>query len=101
MAVQVDPIKPTLKAPGDNPLTLKYDEPLSTFAFKFNLRRYTVAVTNPDVFLPATNFAGAYGMALHSYTSELNLSHFYHRTSMKPPSVSHKSAHDKPKSGRV
>jgi hypothetical protein len=39
--VQVDPIKSTLKAPGTNPLTLKYDEPLSTFAFKFNLRRNT------------------------------------------------------------
>ena len=39
--MQVDPIKLTLKALGTNLLTLKYDEPLSTFAFKFNLRRYT------------------------------------------------------------
>ena len=39
-AVQVDPIKPTLKAPGTNLLTLKCDEPPSTFAFKSNLRRY-------------------------------------------------------------
>jgi len=29
-----------LKAPGSNLLTLNFDEPLSTFAFKFNLRRY-------------------------------------------------------------
>ena len=29
----------TVKAPGINPLTLKYDQPLPTFAFKFNLRR--------------------------------------------------------------
>jgi hypothetical protein len=40
-AVPVDPIKSTLKAPGTNPSTLKHGEPLSTFAFKFNLRRYT------------------------------------------------------------
>jgi hypothetical protein len=38
--VQVDPIKTTLKAPGNKLLRLKYDKPLSNFAFKFNLRRY-------------------------------------------------------------
>jgi hypothetical protein len=37
---QVDPIKPTLKAPGTKRLNLLYDKPLSNFAFKFNLRRY-------------------------------------------------------------
>ena len=41
-AVQVDPIKPTLKAPGIKRLKLYYDEPLSNLAFKINLRRYTV-----------------------------------------------------------
>jgi hypothetical protein len=40
-AVQVDPIKPTLKASGTKRLKLQYDEPLSKVAFKFNLRRYT------------------------------------------------------------
>jgi len=39
-AVQVDPMKPTLKAPGTERLKLKYDEPISNSAFKFNLRRY-------------------------------------------------------------
>jgi hypothetical protein len=39
--VQVDPIKPTLTAPGSKRLKLKHDEPLSSSAFKFNLRRYT------------------------------------------------------------
>jgi uncharacterized membrane protein len=34
--VQVDPIKPTVKVA----LKLQYDQLLSTFAFKFNLRRY-------------------------------------------------------------
>jgi len=41
-AVQVDPIKPTLKAPVNKRLKLEYDELLSRFAFKFNLRRYIV-----------------------------------------------------------
>jgi hypothetical protein len=42
-AVQVDPIKPKLKPPGTKRLKHKHDEPLSSFAFKFNLRRYNVA----------------------------------------------------------
>ena len=41
-AVQVVPIKPTLKAPGTKRLKLKCDRLLSTLAFKFNLRRYNV-----------------------------------------------------------
>ena len=40
--MQIDPIIPTLKAPGSNRLKLKYDQLVSSFAFKFNLRRYTV-----------------------------------------------------------
>jgi hypothetical protein len=42
--VQVDPIKPKLKPPGTKHLRLKCDEVLSSFAFNFNLRRYTKAV---------------------------------------------------------
>jgi hypothetical protein len=38
--VQVDPIKPTFKAPGTKRLKLEFDKLLLTFAFKFNLRRY-------------------------------------------------------------
>jgi len=38
--VQVDPIKPTLKAPGTNCSKLEYDEPLSKIAFNYYLRRY-------------------------------------------------------------
>ena len=41
-AVQVDPIKPTLKAPVIKLSKLTCDKPLSKFAFKFRLRRYTV-----------------------------------------------------------
>jgi hypothetical protein len=36
--VQVDPIKPKLKPPGSKRLIRKCDEPLSMFAFSFNLR---------------------------------------------------------------
>jgi len=35
-------MKPTLKPPGTERLKLKYDEAPSTFAFKFNLRRYNL-----------------------------------------------------------
>ena len=38
--MQVDPIKPTLKPPRTKRLKLQHDEPLSSFAFNFNLRRY-------------------------------------------------------------
>jgi len=38
--VQVDPVKPTLIAPGTMRWKLKYDKLLSSFASKFNLRRH-------------------------------------------------------------
>ena len=41
--MQVDPIKPTLKALGAKRLKLGCYELLSSFAFKLNLRRYTQA----------------------------------------------------------
>ena len=44
-AVQVDPIKPTLKAPGTKRLKLNYDKLLSSFAFNSNLCCYTEAGT--------------------------------------------------------
>ena len=46
--MQVDPFKPTLKAPGTKRLKLTYDEPVSNFAFKFNLRRYRVVMCVGD-----------------------------------------------------
>jgi len=45
-AVQVEPMKPMLKAPGKR-LKLTYDKLLSSFAFKFNLRRYNPAADRP------------------------------------------------------
>jgi hypothetical protein len=44
--VQVDPIKPTLKAPESKLLKVKYGKALSNSGFKFNLRRYIMA-TDP------------------------------------------------------
>ena len=38
--MQVDPIKPTLKAPETMRLKLEYGKLLSSFAFNFNLHRY-------------------------------------------------------------
>jgi hypothetical protein len=62
--VQVDPIKHTLKAPGIQLLKLKHDKPLSKSAFKFNLRRYTLApvLQNARAFIPtaAAVLAGRY-----------------------------------------
>ena len=39
--MQVDPIKPTLKASGYDRLKLKFDDPLLNCAFNFNLRCYS------------------------------------------------------------
>jgi hypothetical protein len=36
-------MKPVLKSPGPMPLKLRFDGPLSSFAFNFNLRRYKKA----------------------------------------------------------
>ena len=44
--MQVDPIKPTLKAPGTKRLKLKCDEPLLNFAFNSKLRRYNMAMVD-------------------------------------------------------
>jgi hypothetical protein len=42
-AVQVDPVKPVLEAPGTILLKLSCDGPLSNVAFRFNLRRHSWA----------------------------------------------------------
>ena len=45
--MQVEPMKPLLKAPGTTLLKLRYDEPDANVTFKFNLRRYSV-VARPE-----------------------------------------------------
>ena len=48
-AVQVKPIKITLKAPRTKRLKLHYDTLLYNFAFKFDLRRYTLECTRTSI----------------------------------------------------
>ena len=49
MAVQAEPVKPVLKAPGTKCLKPQYENLLSNFAFNFNLRCYTTGI---DVEMP-------------------------------------------------
>jgi len=85
--VLVDPITPTLTAPGTRRLELKYDEPLSHFGFKFNLRRYSEgdAVQSPlqlmTMSVPAT------GRGLQSFRVQLNLSSSVHRRTQLNPGI--------------
>ena len=98
--MQDNPIKPTLKAPGTKRLKLKYDELLSTFAFKFNLRRYNMdaGLSSTPVPTPSADGSGETGdnapmdvdatpkpipfnllpgRGLHSSTVRLTVSAFY------------------------
>ena len=81
--MQVDPIKPMLNALEVDLLKLNYDELLSNFAFKFDLRRYNldhtllnsatfgeVETTQEETLLAALtrSEAGAYPRPLFSST---------------------------------
>ena len=75
--VQLDPIKPTLKAPGTERLKLQYEELLSNFGFKFNLRRFPVVNNmltaikrkkSKDTMILSAVVAGAYTRPLLSST---------------------------------
>ena len=76
--MQVDPMKPTLKAPGIKLLKLECDEPLSEFAFKFNLRRYSEEGGDVDLRDKQDDHDAyeAFGRGLHSSTFQLNVSAF-------------------------
>ena len=47
-ALQVEPMKSKLKAPGTKRLKLDYDMALSSIAFNFNVRRYSKARDGGD-----------------------------------------------------
>jgi hypothetical protein len=69
--VQDDPITPVLKALKTMRLKLKVNEPLSSFAFKFNLRRYSEAEAGRIATLEREGKqckAGAYTRSLQSST---------------------------------
>ena len=70
--VQVDLMKSTLKAPGTKRLKLKYDGPLSFFAFEFNLRCYTTgtaaAFAPRSARAPSTSASGRRSRQAGAYT---------------------------------
>jgi hypothetical protein len=73
-------MKPMLKAPGTKLLKLKYDIPPSNFAFKFNLRRYTLFAVLRAASIASRSDGQPHklviGRVLHSSTFQLNLSRF-------------------------
>ena len=73
--MQVDPIKPKLKPPGTKRLKLNCDVLLSTSAFKFKLRRYTMAMARTvDAALARRGFSGlvcCVDVADHSITRRM------------------------------
>ena len=76
-------MKPKLKPPGTKRLKLKCDILLSTSAFNFNLRRYTVEWQSVDLSLAVENTLQTMdGRGVHPSTLQLNLSRFW---SLKPP----------------
>jgi hypothetical protein len=69
----VDPIKPTLQAPGTKRLNLEHDKLLSNFDSIFNLRHYTagavmVVVVVAVAAVVVVSEAGAYTRSLFSST---------------------------------
>ena len=88
--MQVDPIKPTLKAPGTKRLKLKYEKLLSSFVFNFGLRRYSPEQLALDAARKkraaaaaaaalASESHGSPGRGLHSFPCQLSLSSSVHR----------------------
>ena len=74
--MQVDPIKPKLKPPETTHLKLKCGMLLSTFAFKFNLRRYIKDGWQATREIRDRERRHG-GRGLHSSTFRLNLSALY------------------------
>jgi hypothetical protein len=81
--VQVGSIKPTLKAPGIERSKLNHDQPVSNFAFKYNLHIYRVGVERQQqarapnqrlVRRRSVLGATVHGRGFLSSTSRLNLS---------------------------
>ena len=75
-AVQVDPMKPTLTAPGITLLKLKHGRPPSKFAFKISLRRYTMEMEDRVKDLQTSLQAATVGT--HGYCSPR------HHTQLEP-----------------
>jgi hypothetical protein len=54
-ALQLDPIKPTLKAPGTKRSKLECNGLLSTFGFEFSLSRYSWSTATTSTWCTATS----------------------------------------------
>ena len=70
-AVQVEPIKPTLNAPGTKRLTLKPDEPLSILGSSFNLRRYTMVFNGTKYLMYPSNYYTYQNTAVNARFSDV------------------------------
>jgi len=70
-AMQLDPIKPPLKAPGNKRLKLNYDKVLSSFAFKINLRRYITGDKIDEVFIGSCMTNIGQGLTLVQFSAQL------------------------------
>jgi hypothetical protein len=81
MAVQLDPIKPTLKAPGNKRLKLNYGKPLSNYALKFDLRGYIMV--EPGEVLRVTPLAAA---ERKPHLRRRTKRHLFQRSEAAPPS---------------
>ena len=119
-ALQVDPIKPTLKASGSKHLNLEHNELLSSFAFNFNLRHYALEKSNPQNFAQLVEQseevmlkerkvqmgggagAGA-GAGGHATTTlhHPNLTRLRHGNDATSQRIPQKTSHVKLRSGRV
>jgi hypothetical protein len=77
--VQVDPIEPKLKLPGTERLKLKCDILLSTSAFKFNMRRYTLAGAEGEL----AEFTAMAEEATGHHNDRQNI-HYHHRVKAAP-----------------
>ena len=78
-AVQDEPMKSVLNLLGTKRLKLKYDELLSSVAFKFKLRRYITASRSGDTTascFTSLNARSCTRQGLHSSTFRLNVSAF-------------------------
>jgi hypothetical protein len=69
-AVQVDPIKPESKAPGTKLLTLIHDGRLSDFAFKLNLRRYSLVKALLPFHFPHADYSVWAGLTLVHFSAQ-------------------------------
>ena len=71
--MHVDPVKPMLKPPGIKHLKPKCDILLSTFAFKFNLRRNILAPLQK--ILRWAMFLNMWSLCIHMLHPAVNLVH--------------------------